>query len=405
MEHTAAYARPPTTPSTEVLTERTIGRRLRIARKVSGHTQAAAAEAIGIARTTLVAIEQGRRRVRTRELQELAFLYGTSANAILRREAVHLDLVPQFRRLPQCADRGTDEAALLLNALVTAEVELENALGVERHRNHPRERRILPGDVRAQAEQDAFDLRVWLGLGAGPVKDIVSLVDLDLGIRVYLRPLDSRISGLFAYHDSVGACMLANARHPVGRRAYTVAHELGHFVSTRRKPRVLMRADTGAHSREERYADSFARSFLMPARALKQRFVELTAGHSHLTRRHVILLANCFSVSREAMVRRLEELELARHGTWDWFQAHGGITNRQAEEVLGASPDPENGASGRDYVPPRLALLVREAWKKAFYSEGQLARLLRLHRLEVRQLLEGVETEKREEDDVVKLPG
>jgi len=154
------------TSSTEPLTDRAIGQRLRTARQVARLRQADAAEAIRVARTTLVAIEQGRRRIRTRELQELAFLYGTSANAILRRDAVHLDLVPRFRRLPRGADRATDDAARLLTDLVSAEVELENALGVERHRNYPRERRILPGDVRAQAEQDAQDLRVWLGLGA-----------------------------------------------------------------------------------------------------------------------------------------------------------------------------------------------------------------------------------------------
>ncbi|MDE2805348.1 MAG: XRE family transcriptional regulator [Gemmatimonadota bacterium] len=386
------------------LSDREIGQRLRVSRQVARLTQADAAEAIQVARTTIVAIEQGRRRIRTRELQELAFRYGTSANAILRKDAVHLDLVPQFRKLSQSGDRATDSAARMLTDLVSAEVELENVLGVDRSRNYPRERPILPGDVAAQAEQDAHDLRVWLGLGAGPVKDIVSLVDLDLGIRVYVRPLEGRISGLFAYEDAVGACMLLNGNHPIGRLAYTVAHELAHFISTRREPGVL-RADSSPRSREERYANYFARSFLTPARAVRQRFAELTAGHSHLTRRHVILLAHSFGVSREAMVRRLEELRLARDGTWDWFQDHGGITNKQVEQVLGASPDQEQeGSTPREVVPPRLALLAREAWKKAFYSEGQLARLLKLHRLEVRQLLDGVETEKHEADEFVELP-
>ena len=392
------------TLSTEALTDREIGQRLRISRRIARLTQAEAAEAIQVARTTLVAIEQGRRRIRTRELQGLAARYGMSANAILRRDAVHLDLVPQFRRLSRGADQATDRAARLLTDLVSAEVELENALGVERHRNYPRERPVLPGDIGAQADQDAQELRDWLGLGAGPVKDIVSLVDLDLGIRVYLRRLDGGISGLCAYDDEVGACMLLNANHPIGRRTQTVAHELGHFTSTRRKPGIL-RDDGGPRSREERYANRFARSFLTPARAVRQRFEELTAGHSHLTRRHVILLAHCFGVSREAMVRRLEELGLVRSGTWDWFQAHGGITDKQAEQVLGASPDPEgNAAANREYLPPRLALLVREAWKRSFYSEGQLARLLRVHRLEVRRLLDGVETERREADELVELP-
>ena len=213
--------------------------------------------------------------------------------------------------------------------------------------SYPRERRILPGDVGAQAEEDAQDLRVWLGLGAGPVKDVVSMVDLDLGIRVYLRPLDSRISGLFAYDDAVGACMLLNAGHPIGRRAYTVAHGLGHFTSTRQRPGVL-RSDRSPRSREERYADCFARSFLTPARAVKQRFAELTAGHSHLTRRHLILLAHSFGVSREAMVRRLEELGLARDGTWgvvsgprgEYGEAGGGSAWRIARPGRGTDLAP-----------------------------------------------------------------
>ena len=380
-----------------------IGQRLRIARKTAQLTQAEAAASIAVARTTLVAIEQGKRRVRTHELQGLAIRYGTSANAILRREAVHLDLVPQFRSMERCSGDGTERAARLLTGLVGAEVELENALGVARRPNFPRTRRILPGDVRTQAEQDAQELRVWLGLGAGPVRDIVSVMELDIGIRVHVRRLDSRISGLFAYDDDVGACVLLNASHPVARRNYTAAHELGHFTSTRREPGVL-RSDESPRSREERYADSFARSLLTPARAVKQRFDELTAGHSHLTRRHVILLADRFAVSREAMVRRLEELGLARTGTWDWFQSNGGITDRQADRVLGTSHHPAN-TSGGDYVPRRLGLLAREAWKRGYYSEGQLARLLKLHRLEVRELLDGVETERCEADEVVQLPG
>ena len=41
-----------------------------------------------MARTTIVAIEQGERRVKIDEVQKLAKLFGTSVNALLRREAV-----------------------------------------------------------------------------------------------------------------------------------------------------------------------------------------------------------------------------------------------------------------------------------------------------------------------------
>jgi Zn-dependent peptidase ImmA (M78 family) len=388
---------------TERLSDAQVGERLRIAREVVKMTQALAAEAINVARTTIVAIEQGQRRVRMDELQKLAMIYGTSVNAILRREAVHLDMVPRFRQLPQNINNTSDEATRLLNDLVRAEVELENTLGIKRTRNYPPERPILPGDVRAQAEQDAQELRDWLGLGPGPVFDIVSILDLQLGIRVYIRRLEGKISGLFAFDESVGACILLNANHPVERITQTGAHELAHFLSARRQAEILTEDERFA-SREERYANFFSRCFVTPARAVRQRFAEITAGQSHLTRRHIILLAYAFGVSREAMVRRLEELSLAKNGTWDWFQANGGITDEQAKQVLGELPNRHvNAAEMQGSVPPRLALLAREAWKRGFYSEGQLARLLRLDRREIREVLDGAELEENEVDEFVKL--
>lgn len=79
-----------------------IGERLRMAREAAKVTQADAAKQSGMARTTLVAVEQGQRRIRMDELQLLARLYSTSANAILRSEAVHVDLAPRFRKNSRC---------------------------------------------------------------------------------------------------------------------------------------------------------------------------------------------------------------------------------------------------------------------------------------------------------------
>lgn len=391
------------TETPDRLPDTEIGERLRMARETAKFTQSAAAEAIDVARTTIVAIEKGQRRVRMDELQKLATIYGTSANAILRQEAVHLDMVPRFRKLPQSGGNAIESAVRLLNDLVSAEVELENALGVKRVRNFPPERPILPGDVRAQAEQDAQELRDWLGLGPGAVLDIVPILD-QLGIRVYVRRLDGKVSGLFAYDDAVGACILLNASHPPERFRQTGIHELAHFISARHQPEALTE-DEKFSSREERYAGAFAPAFLAPARAVRQRFAEITAGQSHLTRRHVILLAHDFGLAREAIVRRLEDLSLAKSGTWDWFQKNGGITNEQARQVLGELPDRSiHAAEARGPVPSRLALLAREAWKRGLYSEGQLTRLFHLDRYDMREVLDGAELEESEENDLVKLP-
>lgn len=380
-----------------------VGERLRLARDGAKIKQAAAATAIGVARTTLVAIEQGERRARMGELQQLAKLYGTSVNALLRQEAIHVDLAPRFRKIFGNNDAAADFAAELMADLVKAEVELENLLGVKRPRNYPPERPILPGDVRAQAEQDATELRPRLGLGVGAVPDIVTLLEMEFGIRVYIRRFDGRISGLFAYDEALGACMLLNANHPRDRRNQTAGHETGHFISTRRQAEIL-HTDETENSREERYANAFARAFLTPARAVKQKFQEVTAGSDRLSRRHVIILAHFFGISREAMVRRLEELGLVKQGTWDWFQSNGGITDEQARQVLGdlSSPDAHKAEADRP-TTLRLNLLAAEAYRQGLLSEGQLARLLRLDRVELREILSSQELEGSEADGVTNL--
>lgn len=368
------------------------GERLRVAREGANITQAAVASAIGLARTTVVAIEQGERRVRFDELQKLATLFGTSVNALLRREAVHVDLAPRFRKLRGNHD-GAADAATLLASLAQAEVELENLLGIERLRNYPPERHILNGDVRAQAEQDAAELRQRLGIGNAPITDIVTLLEMEMGVRVYVRRFDGRISGLFAYDDALGACMLLNANHPRERRAQTAGHETGHFISTRRRPEILHQHET-ENSREERYASAFARAFLTPARAVMQKFQEVTAGSDRLTRRQVIVLAHFFGVAREAIVRRLEELALVKLGTWDWFQSNGGITDDQARQVLGDLPALDSHKAEADRPTTlRLHLLAAETLRKELLSEGQLARLLHLDRIELREILGNHELE------------
>lgn len=385
-----------------------IGRRLRLARENAGIRQDDAAKVIDLSRPTLVAIEKGARRIRIQELQSLANHYGVSVNALLRREAVHTDLVPRFRRLQDDEDAQTLEAVQLLNDLVKADVELENVLGIHRERQYPPERGINEGNVIELAEQHAQDLRDWLGLGSGPIADIFTLIELDLGIRLYQRRLSSRskVSGLFAYDDQVGACILLNANHPWERRVQSAAHELGHFVGTRQNPEVLEENERFL-SREERYAHAFGRAFVTPRKSFSESFKALTAGASKLARRHVILLAHQFNISREACVRRLEELELIRKGTWEWFEDHGGIPKQTVKEVLkdeADRPDPAKDDADRP-VSQRMALRAYEAWQRDLMSEGQLAELLKVRRIELREILDQIELEESETDDVLKLPG
>lgn len=389
------------------LTAQEIGRRLRLARESAKIRQDEAAKVIGMSRPTLVSIEKGDRRARIQELQTLANHYGVSVNALLRREAVHTDLVPRFRRLRETEEDHTSEAVKLLSDLVKAEVELENVLGIKRRKNYPPERGINDSDVIELAEQHAQELRDWLGLGAGPIADIFTMMELDIGIRLYQRRLSSssKVAGLFTFDPSLGACILLNANHPLERRIQSAAHEIGHFIGTRQVPEVLEENEK-FQSREEKYAHAFGRAFLTPRKSFEEAFRQITAGSDTLTRRHVILLAHQHHISREACVRRLEELGLVKKGIWAWFEANGKITDAHARDVLGdTSKKPDHGKGDADRpVSHRMGLMAYAAWKRELMSEGQLAELLNIRRLDLRAIIDQIELEESKTDDLFKLP-
>ena len=371
-----------------VLDPSTLGGRLRVARSRAGMTQDLAAKRLKMARTTLIAIEQGQRHIRPEELVATAELYGTSINELGRVSAVRVDLLPRFRALPAVQHGAAVAAARLLNDLVAAEYELEHLLNWPRRRTFLLERRVFSGDIRTQAEEAALELRHRLGLGLAPVANVVSLLELELGVRVFVRPMDhSAISGLCAFDETIGACILVNANHPRERRAMTASHELGHLVSSRGQPDVL-RTDFAPHSREERFAAAFGSAFLLPAAAVRSRFAEFVRDAGRFSPRHLVLLAHASNVSYEAMCRRMEELSLLPAGTWESLKDRG-FSGRLASEVLGdAAPHAQ-----QHVMPPRLWLLVSEAYERGLFSEGQLAALLRVDRVEIRSMLDWVAIE------------
>lgn len=76
-----------------------IGERLRAARKNLGMLQETAAQHLGVARPTLVAIEKGQRPIRRSELRDLAALYHVSQLDYFR------SYTGRYRVSPACKSR------------------------------------------------------------------------------------------------------------------------------------------------------------------------------------------------------------------------------------------------------------------------------------------------------------
>lgn len=363
-----------------------LGERLRDARSAAGLTQHEVAKMLGISRTTLVAMEQGQRRVRPDELRGLAEAYRIGINDLLRQTAVSLDLSAKFRLASSVAtsDEPALDAIRLLNRLVASTLELEERLGRRREYQYAPPKAIMPGDVTAQAEDMALTFRHRLGLGLAPIPDMLSLLEFELQVRVYLRPLHSSVCGLFAFSPESGACMLINSNHPPERQVQTAAHETGHFETCRELPDVL-HSDAVVQSREERFAATFASAVLMPAAAIRTRFYEMCDSAGRFSPRSLIMLAQRFHVSVEAMSRRLEGLRLLPQGTFDSLRDRGFAVDA-AKRAMGLE-DPKREVA----TPPRLIALAVDAYRQGLYSEGQLCDMLEMGRAELRNFLEMVE--------------
>ena len=118
-----------------------LGARLQRARKRATLTQKAAAEVIGAARTTMVAIEKGDRAVRPTELVALARAYGRPVSDFVRERPSVEPFEVQFRAAPGASaeDDPIRPVVAEWEDLCVSYLELEEALGSPLPRDYPPE--------------------------------------------------------------------------------------------------------------------------------------------------------------------------------------------------------------------------------------------------------------------------
>ena len=368
---------------------KTLGARLRLARESRGWTQQQVAERLGLSRTTMVAIEKGERQLKPEELVRLAEEYGLDLSELLQRPAPVEGFSAQLRAAASAGPLGAD----LLPYVESFEHLCEDYLRLELlckaplHRRYPAPYDLHGVDPELAAEDVAVAERGRLGLGEGPLLDLREVLEGDLGLRVFQPELPPAVAGMFVFTEELGGSIAVNRRHPVERRRQTLAHVYGYFLVSRFKARILSPERYQRRPAEERFAEVFARSFLMPPEGLRRRYLEIQRERAGSpTWGDLCRLSYGYAVSVEPMTRRLEELRLLAPGTWDRL-CQEGFEPGEAQRLLGLAP--RLGDQG--LLPPRYVALAVEAWQRGELSEGQLANLLRTDRLGARELIGSAE--------------
>lgn len=365
---------------------RKLGERLQQARKKSGMTQADAAKIIDAARTTIVAIEKGERRLKPHELIKLARAYGRAVSDFVRSTAVTEPFEVQFRAAYQRNDQEEAQINPVIQRfeeLCRNYLELEKIMDAPIPRNYPQEYDVTNMPIEAAAESIAIAERQRLGLGDGPIPMLRDILEQSIGIRVFYLKMPAKYSEIYSYDDQLGGCMAINLCHYEERRRWSMAHGYLHFLAHRRKPVLDFEGQYKRIPESERLAEAFPKYFLMPTSGLLSRFNDMYRTHGKFTPTNLFTLAHYYGVSIEALVYRLEEMQLLPSGTWDRLQDRG-LKVKKVQQELGLAPIEQRS----DIFPVHYQHLAIEALEQGLITEGRFADFLGVDRLEARYLAE-----------------
>jgi len=269
-----------------------VGPQIRRARVQNGLTQAGLAEAVGKTQTAISYWEAGRRLPNLDDILALADV---------------LDVDPNYffgQAEPRKSQRVLLRAEATLRPLHELSAEIER-FATKAEKIEPLERvvRVDSEDPTRAAQQILAQARVT----APPIP--VEKLARQCGVTVLEYAFSDRVSGVLLDLDT-GPVIGCNANHVDGRKRFTVAHELGHFVLKHHDHFHIDLADAASQGEppdfnwlDERNANEFAAQLLMPAAMVIQAY----DADTQLSR-----LAKKFRVSREALGWRLVNLGLLR---------------------------------------------------------------------------------------------
>lgn len=379
-----------------------LARRLRVAREGAGVTQDQAASTIGVSRPAVAQIEAGRRSVSGIELSGLAGLYGRDLRELLAEGGPSAAEVVAHFRMDELA--GLPEVSAALDDCIRIGREtatLERLAGVDRgsaglvryELGHPPSLQA----AMAQGARTASAERGRLGLGDGPVDDVIDLVEKS-GARAALIDMPDGISGLMLADPEASPLVVANRAHHVHRRTFSLAHEYAHVVLDAASGGHVSRSEVAMTDLREVRANAFAAELLMPEAGVRRHLAQVgkavdvaplaqafdeggnrpqprPAVAAPIRVHDLAVLAHAFGVSRAAMANRLRSLRIIDQVQADALREAEARTGRAVAKALGLR-EPAHGWE-RDRFRRSFARLVLEAHGRGAIDRARAEAYLR----------------------------
>jgi transcriptional regulator with XRE-family HTH domain len=351
-----------------------VGERLRSARQRAGLSQRDLESRTAISQPTLHRLETGKRtNASLTDFDRLAQALNVGLDELLYGSAVEARVLAAARTngctedaLRAALEQGIEFLKLddRLDAVVPDLRQKAAQLGLEIPR---------AGSARARGRTAARQVREALGLGSGPIADLVDAAEHLTGVDVGSVALPPGVSGICATDPQrETSIMLVNSTDVAERQRFTLAHELGHLLFG---DKTHVDSVDSERSPLEVLCDEFARHLLIPedgVRAWLERVGD-AAGKPHVDERIMALLARHFGASPEAT-----RIQLDRMGLLSSHLKNAGLPSGRRWAYSygwGVQFDSDQAAAGQPRVPRRILDRAIEAYREGKLGIGVLAKL------------------------------
>lgn len=355
-----------------------LGDRLKYARERTSLSGQQVEERTGIGRSSLSEFEHGKREPTLSQLQKLADIYRRSVSFFLTDEPLPREPAVLWRLHP------TTNAE---------DIEVQFLRLCEQYHNLEiwcceRVQTCLPiaiSDSSRFSFRDAEELakRVLreLPLGNWPGQSLLNVLEEVCGVKVFHLGFEPSGTAASTVSESFGAAVLLNARNVQWRRNFDLAHELFHLLTWE----CFHGHEAGAvvvSEQEERFADCFASSLLMPTDPFR------TAINARL-KDGKISFESLFDVAREFDVS-IESLMWRLHFAYGRGKSDSELTKREIERAKSLMPLFQQDRKDEEppALPARYQALAVKALRRGEIAVGRFAQYLNITRQEAMRFVE-----------------
>ncbi|MHB1470175.1 MAG: helix-turn-helix domain-containing protein [Thermoplasmataceae archaeon] len=334
-----------------MITQKELGERIAGARIRLGLTQEQVAESLGIPRTSVTQIENGNRQVSSLEIMRLSRLFDIDIRDLLEGRDSNEEILTLFRK--RGSDRNPKIEIALKETLPICRMvsDLEDIIEQGENRTeirniHHNQLKLGSSDLKAQGQLLSQMERERLGLGSGPIPDLMYLI-LKEGIIVAEHDIPEDVSGIYIRMKRGRSFIILRQQDSHARKRFSLAHEYCHSLVDSHELIIISRNESQA-VREIR-ANYFAASFLLPKEGIIQFMSESALRPDEINFTHAAKLAVKFGLSYEASLISL---------------AQGGLISTVKRDELQKESHKAYGYMNRilEYTEPQFSRTTLKEW-------------------------------------------